>query len=169
MVINICSESQKLALIKCAVDSYQSNIHKSIKSSNPERRGVMGENIKILLIEDNPGDAYLVEDHLEEFANFSYEIKNIGTLGEALSVLKEQSFDVIVLDLGLPDSYGINTFLRIYNENPLIPIIILTGVSDETIESCAVEKGAKNFLVKGQTECRLLERINTCFSSIQLD
>ena len=44
----------------------------------------MGKNIKILLIEDNPGDAYLIEDHLEEFANFSYELKNVGTLNEAL-------------------------------------------------------------------------------------
>ena len=49
----------------------------------------MERNIKILLIEDNSGDAYLIEDRLEEFANFSYEIKNVGTLGEALSILKE--------------------------------------------------------------------------------
>jgi CheY-like chemotaxis protein len=47
----------------------------------------MGENIKILLIEDNPGDVYLIEEHLEEFADFSYELKNVGTLNEALSVL----------------------------------------------------------------------------------
>ena len=79
----------------------------------------MGENIKILLIEDNSGDAYLIEEYLEEFANFSYELKNVGTLNEALSVLKEQPFDVIVLDLGLPDSDGINTFFRIYNENSI--------------------------------------------------
>jgi CheY-like chemotaxis protein len=87
----------------------------------------LGKNIKILLIEDNSGDAYLIEEHLEEFANFSYEIKNVGTLNEALDVLKKKLFDVILLDLVLPDSDGINTFLRIYNENPLIPIIILTA------------------------------------------
>ena len=117
----------------------------------------MGENIKILLIEDNPGDAYLIEEHFEEFANFSYELKIVETLDEALRVLKKKHFDVILLDLELPDSYGINTFLNIHNKNPLIPIIIITGLSDRTIESYARKKGAYDFLVKGQTEGRLLE------------
>ena len=123
---------------------------------------VMGENIKILLIEDNPGDAYLIEEHLEEFANFSYELKIVETLDEALRVLKKKHFDVILLDLELPDSYGINTFLSVHNKNPLIPIIILTGLSDRTIESYAIKKGAYDFLVKGQTEDRLLEGIIRC-------
>ena len=118
--------------------------------------------IKILLIEDNPGDAYLIEDHLEEFANFSYELKNVGTLGEALSILKEQSFDVILSDLSLPDSDGVNTFFRIHNENPLIPLIILSGSNDEEIGAYSVEKGARDFFVKGQTDGRLLECIIQC-------
>ena len=91
----------------------------------------MEKKIKILLIEDNPGDAYLIEEQLEEFANFLYEFINVGTLNEALNVLKEQTFDVILLDLALPDSYGIYTFLSIHNINSLIPIIILTGLNDE--------------------------------------
>ena len=122
----------------------------------------MEKNIKILLIEDNPGDAYLIEDHLEEFANFSYELKNVGTLNEALSILKEQPFDVILSDLSLPDSDGVNTFFRIHNENPLIPIIILSGSNDEEIGAYAVEKGAHDFFVKGQTDGRLLECIIQC-------
>ena len=122
----------------------------------------MEKNIKILLIEDNPGDVYLIKEQIEEFANFTYELKNVETSNDALSVLKEQTFDVILLDLGLPDSDGINTFLRIYNKNPLIPIIILTGLNDETIGSCAVEKGAHDFFVKGQIESRLLECIIQC-------
>ena len=122
----------------------------------------MGENIKILLIEDNLGDAYMIEEQLEEFANFSYELNNVGTLNEALSVLKEQSFDVIVLDLGLPDSDGVNTFFRIYNENQLIPIIILIELDDEAIGAYAVENGAHDFVAKGQTEDRLLECIIQC-------
>jgi CheY-like chemotaxis protein len=122
----------------------------------------MGKNIKILLIEDNPGDAYLIEEHLEEFANFSYELIIVETLGEALSVLKKKPFDVILLDLELPDSYGINTFLGIHNKNPFIPIIILTGLNDKTIGTYAIKEGAHDFLVKGQTECRLLECIMRC-------
>lgn len=69
----------------------------------------MKEIIKILLIEDNPGDAYLIEDNLKEFANFSYELIIAKTLNEALSVLNEQHFDIILSDLSLPDSDGINT------------------------------------------------------------
>ena len=122
----------------------------------------MGENIKILLLEDNPGDACLIEEHLEEYSNFSYELKIVETLDEALRILKKKPFDVIVLDLELPDSHGINTFISIHNKNPLIPIIILTGLSDKTIEYYAIEKGAQNFLVKGQTEGRLLGCIMQC-------
>jgi two-component system, cell cycle sensor histidine kinase and response regulator CckA len=122
----------------------------------------MEKNIKILLIEDNLGDTYLIEENLEEFADFSYEIKNVETLNEALSVLNNQPFDVILLDLVLPDSHGINTFLSIHNINPLVPIIILTGVSDKTIESYAIKEGAHDFLVKGQTEGRLMECIMQC-------
>ena len=122
----------------------------------------MEKNIKILLIEDNPGDSYLIEEHLEEFANFSYELKIVETLDEALSVLKKQPFDVILLDLELPDSCGINTFLNIHNKNPLIPIIILTGLNDEKIRSYALKKGAQDFLVKGKTEGSLLECIIQC-------
>jgi PAS domain S-box-containing protein len=117
----------------------------------------MEKHIKILLVEDNPGDAYLIGEQLEEFANFTYKLINVETLNEALNVLKEQNFDVILLDLGLPDSDGINTFLRVYNKNPLVPIIILTGLNDETIGSYAVKKGAQDFLVKGQIEGRLLQ------------
>jgi DNA-binding NtrC family response regulator len=124
----------------------------------------MGKNIKILLIEDNSGDAFLIEEHLDEFASFSYKLKIIETLAEALSILKEQLFDIILLDLELPDSYGINTFVSVRNENPLIPIIILTGHNNKTIESYALKKGAYDFLVKGQTEGRLLECIRQCFN-----
>ena len=127
----------------------------------------MEKNIKILLIEDNPGDAYLLEEYLEEFANFPYELKHVETLNEALSILKEQPFDVILTDLSLPDSDGIDTFLKIYNRNSLIPIIILSGSNDETVGSYAVENGAHDYFVKGQTEGRLLECIKQCSSERQ--
>jgi len=122
----------------------------------------MEKNIKILLIEDNPEDAYLIEEHLEEFANFSYEFKNVRTLNEALSVLKEQPYDVVLLDLGLPDSDGVNTYLSVHNKNPLVPIIILTGLNDGKVGSYALKAGAHDFLVKGKTEGRLLQIIIQC-------
>ena len=122
----------------------------------------MEKNIKILLIEDNLGDAHLIEGQLEEFANFSYELNNVGTLHDAISILKKQLFNVILLDLGLPDSDGINTFLSIRNQNSLVPIIILTGLKDETIGTYAINEGAHDYLVKGQTESRLFECIIQC-------
>jgi two-component system cell cycle sensor histidine kinase/response regulator CckA len=115
-----------------------------------------------LLIEDNSGDAYLIEEYLEEFANFSYEVKNVGTLNEALDILKKQHFDLILSDLTLPDSDGIYTFFRVHNQASHIPVILLTELDDEAIGSYAVKKGAKDFLVKGQTEGRLLECIIQC-------
>ena len=122
----------------------------------------MEENIKILIIEDNPGDAYLIEDHLEEFANFSFELVFVETLNEALSVLKTQVFNLILSDISLPDSDGINTFFRIHNENPLIPIIILSGSNEEIFGSYVKKEGAYDFFIKGQTEDRLLNSIMEC-------
>jgi signal transduction histidine kinase len=116
------------------------------------------ETIEILLFEDNPGDAGLIEAMLEEFSDLSYKIKNVETLDEGLSLLKGCQFDVILLDLGLPDSGGINTFLDVHEKGPGIPIIILTGLTDEKTGISAVKKGAQDYLVKGQVDSKLLER-----------
>jgi PAS domain S-box-containing protein len=118
----------------------------------------MDKKIEILLFEDNPGDAGLIEEMLAEFASFPYELKNFETLSEGLSLLKESQFDVILSDLGLPDSDGIDTFLEIHARNSRIPIIILTGMNDEKIGIEAVKKGAQDYLVKGQVDGRLLKR-----------
>jgi PAS domain S-box-containing protein len=118
----------------------------------------MDKKVKILLFEDNPGDAGLIEEMLEEFADFQYEFKTVQTLDEGLSLLKKIRFDIILSDLGLPDSYGVDTFLEIHARNSRIPIIILTGMNDEKIGVEAVKKGAQDYLVKGQVDGRLLRR-----------
>jgi two-component sensor histidine kinase/CheY-like chemotaxis protein len=118
----------------------------------------MGKKIEILLFEDNPGDASLIEEMLEEFSDFPYELINVKTLNGGLSLLKECPFDVILTDLGLPDSDGIDTFLDIHVRNPRIPIIIFTASNDEKIGIDAVKKGAQDYLVKGQIDRRLLKR-----------
>ena len=116
------------------------------------------ETIEILLFEDNPGDTGLIEAMLEEFIDFSYKLKNVETLDEGLNLLEGRSFDVILLDLGLPDSEGINTFINVHKKCHDAPIIILTGLTDEKTGINAVKKGAQDYLVKGQVESRLLER-----------
>jgi PAS domain S-box-containing protein len=118
----------------------------------------MAEKVEILLFEDNPGDAGLIEEMLEEFADFPYELKNTETLKEGLDYLKERPYDVILSDLGLPDSDGIDTFLEIHSRNSQIPIIILTAVNDEKTGIDAVKRGAQDYLVKGEVDGRLLKR-----------
>ncbi|WP_410509123.1 histidine kinase dimerization/phosphoacceptor domain -containing protein [Methanosarcina hadiensis] len=118
----------------------------------------MDEKIKILLFEDNPGDANLIEEMLEESADFPYELTNVETLKEGLKFLKELQFNVILSDLRLPDSDGIDTFLDIHAANSRIPIIILTGIHDEKTGIVSVKKGAQDYLVKGQVDGRLLNR-----------
>lgn len=118
----------------------------------------MDKKVEILLFEDNPGDADLIGEMLEEFADFPYKLKNVETLNEGLNLLKERPFDVILSDLRLPDSDGIDTFLDIHGINSRIPIILLTGMNDEKIGIDAVKKGAQDYLVKGQVDGRLLNR-----------
>lgn len=117
----------------------------------------MSEKIEILLFEDNLGDAVLIEEMLDEFADFPYELINIKTLNEGLSLLNRRLFDVILTDLSLPDSDGIDTFLKIHARNSRIPIIIFTGSSDTKIGIDAVKKGAQDYLVKGQIDGKLLK------------
>lgn len=118
----------------------------------------MNKKVEILLFEDNPGDANLIKELLEDFADFTFELENVETLNEGLNLLKERPFDVILSDLGLPDSDGIDTFLDIHVKNSRTPIIILTGINDEKIGIDAVKKGAQDYLVKGQVDGRLLKR-----------
>jgi PAS domain S-box-containing protein len=118
----------------------------------------MYEKVEVLLFEDNPGDAGLIEEMLEEFADFQYKLTKVETLNEGLSLLKEKPFDVILSDLRLPDSDGIDTFLEIHARNSRIPIIILTGMNDENTGIDAVKKGAQDYLVKGEVDGRLLKR-----------
>ena len=118
----------------------------------------MDKKVEILLFEDNPGDANLIGELLENFVDFPFELTNVETLNEGLNLLKERPFDVILSDLGLPDSNGVDTFLDIHVRNSRIPIIILTGMDDEKIGIEAVKKGAQDYLVKGQVDGRLLDR-----------
>lgn len=118
----------------------------------------MDDIVEILLFEDNPGDIGLIEEMLEEIDNFSYKLKNVETLNEGLILLENRTFDVVLTDLRLPDSEGIYTFLDIHSKNSRIPIIILTASNDEKIGIDAVNKGAQDYLVKGQVDGRLLKR-----------
>ena len=118
----------------------------------------MDKKNEILLFEDNPEDASLIEEMLEKFADFPYELINVKTLNGGLSLLKECPFDVMLTDLSFQDSEGIGTFLEVHERNSRIPIIIFIASNSEKIGIYAVKKGAQDDLIKGQIDGRLLKR-----------
>jgi CheY-like chemotaxis protein len=118
----------------------------------------MKTKIKILLIEDNLGDVRLVQESLRETKSTPIEWAFADHLENAFEKIQKTPFDIILLDLSLPDSQGLDTFLKLHNRVPNLPIVILTSTDDELLALEAVQKGAQDYLVKGQTPSDLLMR-----------
>jgi DNA-binding response OmpR family regulator len=118
----------------------------------------MAERQRVLLIEDNPGDVRLIREMLSEGNEELFELDCVGRLSQGLEYLSTRSAGVVLLDLSLPDSYGFDTFLKVYAHSPKVPIIVLTGHDDRTVALSAVETGAQDYLVKGKIDRDLLLR-----------
>lgn len=118
------------------------------------RNGVNGP-IQILLIEDNPDDIKIVERILRSEQQF-YLITAVNRVSKSLPLLDEGKADLLLLDLGLPDSRGLESFHRLRAQAPDVPIIILTGKADLETAREAVRNGAQDYLIKGQLEGNLL-------------
>lgn len=115
--------------------------------------------ITTLLIEDNPDDALLIQRDLTGSSKGAYTVAHVERLADGLKILKGINFDVILLDLGLPDApAGIETFEKAYAHASHIPIIVLTGYDDDTIAVESVQKGAQDYIVKGQVTGTMLAR-----------
>jgi PAS domain S-box-containing protein len=114
--------------------------------------------IKVLLFEDNPGDIRLLQEYLRVDKNDPYELIIEGNLHKGLMRLPKEKPDVILLDLGLPDSQGMNTFSKVHSLVADVPIVILTGLADTEIAVEAVKAGAQDYLVKGEVNDSLLRR-----------
>ncbi len=117
--------------------------------------------LNILLVEDNPGDIRLLQEILCEVTTTRCQITPAMTLAAALACLSARAavtFDAILIDLSLPDSQGIGSFLKIHHRAPNIPIIVLTGLDDETLALSAMQQGAQDYLIKGQVDRNLLLR-----------
>ncbi len=114
--------------------------------------------IKILLVEDNPGDARLLREMLAQAAPGQFQLTLVERLGAALQSLGQASFDLVLLDLSLPDSHGLETFLQVRDQESGLPIIVLSGLDDEALAVRAVREGAQDYLVKGQVDGDLLVR-----------
>ncbi len=113
---------------------------------------------RVLLIEDNPDDACLLREALNEAREAHIDLVHVEHLDEAAKLLRQETFQVILLDLSLPDSQGIETVLRVQDHAPSVPIIVLTGLADDNIALQAVRAGAQDYLVKGDIDARILVR-----------
>jgi len=116
------------------------------------------ECIKVLLVEDNPGDARLVQEMLKEVQDTVFELEQADCLLLALKRIARKGIDVILLDLSLPDSQGLDTFNSVFAQASEVPIVILTGIADKSLAIKAVQEGAQDYLVKGEVDSSLLER-----------
>lgn len=115
--------------------------------------------VHLLLVEDNPGDALLLQRTLDEEYLGEYTTTVAGSIGEADGLLRQQAFDAALLDLFLPDSEGLETIQRLAAMAPNLPIVVLTGVVDEKIMPEAVRSGAQDYLVKGQSDAATIARL----------
>jgi PAS domain S-box-containing protein len=117
-----------------------------------------GEMTKILLIEDNPWDARLIREMLNRSKSDPFELDCVGHLHAGLTYLDEGRPDIILLDLGLPDSQGLNTLTKLNDSIMGIPVVVLTGLDDEATGKAAVLQSAQDYLLKGQIDGRSLWR-----------
>src|SRR5215475_13030938 len=114
--------------------------------------------IKVLLVEDNPLDSRLLRELLHEITTAEFEITLTRSLSEALPRVAEERFDIALTDLSLPDSRGLEAFRMLHKAAPSVPVVVLSGVDDETVATNAVREGAQDYLVKGRLDAHLLGR-----------
>ena len=114
--------------------------------------------IRVLLVEDSPGDARLVDRYLSQAEHATFEVERFDRLHKGLDRLRQGGIDVLLLDLTLPDSKGIETFDKAFAEAPDVPIVVMTGIDDTRLALRAVRDGAQDYLVKRQVDTALLVR-----------
>lgn len=112
----------------------------------------------LLLIEDNGGDARLLQEMLNEQPVQTMVLKRVPNMREAEVYLATHAVDIIILDLGLPDAQGLEALRRTYSAAPHLPTVVLTGRDDENLARQALQEGAQDYLIKGQIEARGLMR-----------
>ena len=112
----------------------------------------------LLVVEDSPGDARLLREMVREQDSANTEVTLVDSMSEAELHLVDTQVDVILLDLGLPDAEGLEAVRRAHAAAPRVPLVVLTGMDDESLAARALQEGAQDYLVKGQIEARGLMR-----------
>jgi signal transduction histidine kinase len=112
----------------------------------------------ILLVEDNPADARLTQLLLQEADDFRFELVHVSSFEQGVTALASGDFDIALVDLSLGDSHGIDTVRRLHQRAPLMPLVVLSGLEDETMAMATLHEGAQDYLVKGQSDGNLIKR-----------
>lgn len=114
--------------------------------------------VKVLLVEDSPTDALIIGEALIDVTEFAHSLTHVDSLSDALGRAEQARFDVVLLDLGLPDSNGIETFRRFRHVAPDTPVLVLTGLADISVGLVAIQEGAQDYLLKREIQASLLSR-----------
>ena len=118
----------------------------------------MNHYLKILSIEDDYEYAYLLREMLAAAWHTPFDLEHADRLSTGQAQLDRETFDLVLLDLSLPDSRGFDTFARVHAQAPDVPIIVLSGLGGRKLAMRAVQAGARDYLVKGQVDANLLVR-----------
>ena len=118
----------------------------------------MSEKLRVLVVEDNPADVDFIHEMLPQAGPLNFKIESVERLSKALTRLERKDVDLVLLDLGLPDSHGLTTFHKLRQAAPDVPVIVLTSTDDEELAVTAVQDGAQDYLVKGQISGKPLGR-----------
>lgn len=115
--------------------------------------------LHILLVEDNPGDARLTQESLRDAGGLLCDTVHAKCLREARDYLRKNAADIVLLDLSLPDGEGLTSVRGIVDSSPEVPVVVLTGLDDESVALDAIREGAQDYLIKGQFDGKLLARV----------
>jgi DNA-binding NtrC family response regulator len=120
--------------------------------------------IRVLLVEDNPGDARLVQELLSEGIAAPAAVKHVASAADAMAALSSSAksagdaFDIVLLDLSMPDSQWLASFGQMQAVAPRVPIVVLTGIDDDDMALRSIREGAQDYLVKGDVTPQRLRR-----------
>ncbi len=116
------------------------------------------EHMRILAIEDNPGDVELLREMLDVTGDHEFDLECASRLSTGLKRLANGGIDIVALDLGLPDSQGLDTLSQVRAQSPEVPLVVMTNLGDDTVALKAVKEGAQDYLVKGEIDGNMIWR-----------
>lgn len=152
--LRVISSSVEPKSLPAAVPGGVINFHKKLSTKIPNHPDAT----RILLIEDDIQDVELIKALLKKAKHFPARLTHVETLEQGLECLRQGNIDIVLCDLFLPDQQGLDTFCEIYARFPEVPIIILSGLTDENLAIEALQEGAQDYLVKGEFDRNLLIR-----------